>query len=144
VPPIFTIVHAPELFYRDDTRVAHYTGGVKLTREKMTLTAKEIFAYLTPKNGKNNDQSSLDHAFADGDVRIFEQVAANRTRTGIATHCEYYTNENKVVLNGGSPQMIDSFKGITKGRQLTYYDNDDRLIVEGENKQLAYTQMKKK
>src|SRR5207248_9415959 len=110
-PPIFTIVRAPELFYRDDTRVAHYTGGVKLTREKMTVTAKELLAYLTPKNGSNSNDSSLDSAFADGDVLIYEQVATNRTRTGMAAHCEYYTKEDKVVLNGGLPQMIDSHKG---------------------------------
>ncbi|MBV8689814.1 MAG: hypothetical protein JOZ59_06905, partial [Candidatus Eremiobacteraeota bacterium] len=143
-PPVFTIVRAPELFYRDDTRVAHYTGGVKLMREKMTLTSKELTAYLTPSDAKKSDQSSLDHAFADGDVTIFDQVAPNRTRTGVSTHCEYYTNENKVILNGGAPQMVDSIKGITKGHQLTYYDDDDRLVVEGEKKDLAYTQMKKK
>ncbi len=143
-PPIFTIVRAPELFYRDDTRIADYTGGVKLTREKMTVTAKELLAYLTPKTDNNDDQSSLDHAFANGDVAISNVVAPNRTRTGTADHCEYYTKENKVVLNGGTPQMVDSMKGTTRGRQLTYYDNDDRLVVEGEKKQLAYTQMKKK
>ncbi len=143
-PPVFTVVSAPKLFYRDDTRVADYTGGVKLTRDKMTVAAKELLAYLTPKTANNNDQSSLDHAFANGDVKIYDVLATNRTRTGTAEHCEYYTKENKVVLNGGTPQMVDSVKGITKGHQLTYFDDDDRLIVEGEKKQLAYTEMKKK
>ncbi len=142
--PIFTVVRAPELTYRDDTRIADYTGGVKLTRDKMTITAKELISYLTPKTGNETGQSSLDHAFANGDVKIFDVVAGNRTRTGVAQHCEYYTKLNKVVLNGGSPQMIDSYKGITRGRELTYYDADDRLIVEGEKKTLAYTTMKKK
>lgn len=143
-PPIFTLVRATELYYRDDTRLADYTGGVTLTREKMTVTAKELLAYLTPKSGNDNDQSSLDHAVADGAVTISNVVAANRIRTGRADHCEYYTKENKVILNGGTPQMVDSAKGITKGRRLTYYDADDRLVVEGEKKQLAYTQMNKK
>jgi len=143
-PPVFTIVRAPELFYRDDTRLAHYVGGVKLTRDKMVVSAKEMFAYLTPQNGTNSNQSSLDHAFANGDVAINDSLPNGRTRTGTAEHCEYYTKENKVVLNGGEPQMVDSYKGITKGRQLTYYDNDGRLVVEGEKKQLAFTQMKKK
>ncbi len=142
--PIFTIVRAPEVFYRDDTRIAHYTGGVKLIRGKMTVTSKELLAYLTPKSSANSDQSSLDHAVADGDVSIYHVVAANRTRTGTAMHCEYYTKENKVELSGGTPQMVDSYKGVTKGHKLTYYDDTDRLVVEGEKKQLAYTQMKKK
>lgn len=142
--PIFTVVIAPELRYRDDTRLADYTGGVKLTRDKMTITAKELLAYLTPQTENSSDQSSLDHAFASGDVKIFDVLANKRTRTGTAEHCEYYTKTNKVVLNGGTPEMVDSYKGITKGRELTYYDDDDRLIVEGEKKTLAYTTMKKK
>ena len=141
--PVFTIVRAPELSYRDDTRVALYTGGVQLQREKMTVSAKELRAFLTPKSEKKNDESSLNHAFADGDVVIVE-VRPDRTRTGRAQHCEYYTKEDKVILNGGLVTMVDSYKGITKGRQMTYYNQDDRLIVDGENKQLAYTQMRKK
>ncbi len=142
--PIYTIVRAPDVFYRDDIRVADYTGGVKLTREKMIVTAKELIAYLTPKSDNSSDQSSLDHAVANGDVRIFDVVASNRTRTSTAEHCEYYTKDEKVVLNGGSPQLVDSYKGITKGRQLTYFNGDDHMIVDGEKKQLAYTRMKKK
>ncbi len=143
-PPIFTIVHAPDLLYRDDTRIALYSGGAKLTRDKMNVTAKQIEAFLDPKDEKNPNQSSLNHAFADGKVTILEVVSPGRTRTGTSEHCEYYAKEDKVVLNGGAPQMLDSYKGVTKGKQLTYFSDDDHMIVEGENKQLAYTQMKKR
>jgi lipopolysaccharide export system protein LptA len=142
-PPIFTVVRAPELFYRDDTRVALYTGGAKLVREKMTVTSKEIRAFLTPKTKDNSDQSSLDHAIANGDVQISQVVSPTRTRTGTAEHCEYYTKDDKVILNGGAPQMHDSLKGITKGRQLTYFSDDDHLIVEGQKNQVAVSQMRK-
>jgi lipopolysaccharide export system protein LptA len=141
--PVFTVVHAPELLYRDDKRIALYTGGVNLVRERTTVKSKELRAFLTPKSERKSDESSLDHAFADGAVTVVE-VRPDRTRTGTSEHCEYYTKEDKVILNTGDPQMIDSYKGITKGRQLTYYNNDDRLVVEGQKQQLAYTQMKKK
>jgi lipopolysaccharide export system protein LptA len=72
------------------------------------------------------------------------QATSDGTRTGTSEHCEYYTKDDKVVLNGGAPKMVDSRKGVTKGRELIYYSGDDHLIVEGENKQLAYTQMKKR
>jgi hypothetical protein len=49
-----------------------------------------------------------------------------------------------VVLNGGSPQMVDSIKGITRGRELVYYSGDDHLMVEGAAKTPAFTQMKKR
>jgi lipopolysaccharide export system protein LptA len=143
VSPIYTVVRAPELFYRDDTRVALYTGGVTLTRDKMVVTSKQIQAFLSPKKDDNSNDSSLDHAFADGGVRVFEQVTPTRTREGTSEHAEYYAKDDKVILNSGSPQMTDSQKGITKGRQLTYFSGEDHMIVEGEKKALAYSQMRK-
>ncbi|HEY3454581.1 MAG TPA: LPS export ABC transporter periplasmic protein LptC [Bryobacteraceae bacterium] len=141
---VFTMVKAPDLVYRDDTREALYTGGVTLVRGKMTVTSKQVRAFLTPKAANNSDDSSLDHAFADGDVVVTEILAGNRKRSGTSEHGEYYTKDDKVVLNGGSPQIIDSIKGMTRGRQLTYFTEEDHLIVEGENKKVAFTRMKKK
>ncbi|HZS54960.1 MAG TPA: LptA/OstA family protein [Bryobacteraceae bacterium] len=143
-PPIFTIVRAPELNYHDDSRIALYSGGVKLTREKMTVAADEVKAFLTPKTSDNSNQSSLDHAFATGKVTVSQVLPGNRTRVGTSDRCEYYTKDSKVVLNGGAPQVVDSQKGLTKGTQLTYFSDDDHLIVEGAKKDLAYTRMKKK
>jgi len=141
---VFTVLRAPDLIYRDDTREASYTGGVTLVRGKMTVTSKQVRAFLTPKTASNSDDSSLDHAFADGDVVVTELLASNRKRSGAAEHGEYYTKDDKVVLNGGSPQIVDSIKGMTRGRQLTYFTEEDHLIVEGENKKVAFTRMKKK
>jgi lipopolysaccharide export system protein LptA len=142
--PIFTVVRAPELTYRDDTREALYTGGVTLVRAKMTVTSKQMRAFLTPKTAGNGGDSSLDHAIADGDVTVMEELAGNRKRSGAAEHGEYYTKDDKVVLNGGAPQIVDSMKGMTHGRQLTYFTEEDHLIVEGESKKVAFTRMKKK
>jgi lipopolysaccharide export system protein LptA len=142
--PVYTIVRAPKLAYRDDVRIAHYTGGVKLTRDKMTIDAQELHAYLTPKSNSSSNDSSLDHAIADGHVRIFDIISPGRTRTGTGEHCEYYTRQDKVVLNRGAPQMVDSYKGTIKGQQLTYFSGEDHLIVDGKKEQVAFTRMKKK
>ena len=142
--PVFTIVRAPDLLYRDDTRIAHYTGGVTLTRDKMTITGDELRAYLTPKTSDQDDNSSLDHAVAEGNVKVVDLRLPGRTRTGTSTHCEYWTKENKVVLNGGTAEVADSIKGVSKGQQLTYFSDDDRLVVDGKQKDLAFTKMRKK
>ncbi|HEX4164489.1 MAG TPA: LptA/OstA family protein [Bryobacteraceae bacterium] len=142
--PIFTNVYAPKLVYRDDTKVANYSDGVKLTRQKMTITAQDLQAFLTPKSDKPSNESSLNHALATGKVTIHDVISPGRTRVGKGEHCEYYTKEDKVILNGGAPQMTDSFKGITKGMQLTYFSGDDHLIVDGKKAQVAFTKMKKK
>ena len=110
----------------------------------MTITAKELTAFLTPKTPGHDDQSSLDHALANGDVTVFKAIGPNRTRTGKSEHCEYWTDNSKVILSGGSPELKDSYKGVTRGQQLTYFGDDDRLIVDGQVKKLAFTEMKKK
>jgi lipopolysaccharide export system protein LptA len=143
---IFTVVHAPELFYQDDQRLAHYRGGVSLVRDKMTVTSSELRAFLTKEdtgeNGNNDSDggTSLDHALADGNVKVV-QTTGGRTRTGTSEHCEYFPKDNKVILNGGLPMMSDTRKGTTVGRQLTYYSNTDHVVVEGVTKKPVVTDM---
>ncbi len=142
--PIYTTVKAPDLLYHDDTREALYTGGVTLLRNAMTVTSKELLAFLTPKTDDNKDQSSLDHAFANGDLVVLDIIGPNHKRTGSSDHGEYYTKDDKVVLTGGAPQIVDSLRGITKGNRITYYSGDDRLLVQGERAKPAITKMTKK
>ena len=126
--PVFTNVRAPEMTYDDKTRLAHYKGGSVLVRGGMTVTAAEIRAWL-----KDGEDSSLDHAFADGNVKIV-QVTPERTRTGTADHSEYYAADGRIILKGGVPEFLDSVKGATHGAVITYFSNDDRMVVEGEQK----------
>lgn len=142
VVPLFTSIKAPSLLYKDDVRRADYTGGVTLVRNGMTVDSKQLQAYLNPQ-GQSGD-SSLNHAVAEGDVKVVETPKPGDTRTGTGQVCNYYTKENKVVLTGGSPEVQDSQRGMTRGQRITYFSDDDKLIVEGEDKKLAYSIMHKK
>ena len=135
----FTIVKAPELAYSDTDRVAHYKGGATMNRGNMVVTAKEIKAFL--KNG--NADSSLDKAFADGAVKVV-QMTPKRTRTGTSEHAEHYADEGKTILSGGVAQLVDTVDGITRGRQLTYWTDNDRLLVEGAKDKPVESQIRKK
>ncbi len=125
--PVFTVVHAPKLVYIEETRVAEYTGGVLLQRsDNMTVTGKEIKAYLNDADA----DSSLNKTVADGAVKIVS-TARGKTRTGTSEHSEYYADEGKVILSGGTPLLVDSKEGRTQGDQLTWWSNDDRLLNNG-------------
>jgi lipopolysaccharide export system protein LptA len=124
--PVFTIVRAPVLDYDDTKRIADYKEGVTLERMNMRVKAREIHAFL--RNDSND--SSLDHAIAEGAVEVVQIVPA-RTRNGKAEHAEYYPDEDKVILEGGKPQFVDSIKGMTQGDKLTWFSNEDRLLVNG-------------
>jgi lipopolysaccharide export system protein LptA len=136
-PPVFVVVKAARLVYTDQDRLAHYTGGVLLDRPGLRVKADELRAVLAESKKDDKDekasdeeQSRLEKAFADGHVEIV-QTAADRTRTGSSDHAEYYTGDERILLRGGKPQMLDSKKGYTRGSELTYYVNDDRLLVSG-------------
>jgi lipopolysaccharide export system protein LptA len=65
-------------------------------------------------------------------------------RTGTSEHAEYYVADEKIVLEGGAPVLQDSLKGVTKGKQLTYFANDDRLLVNGQAAERAVSNIKRK
>ena len=137
--PVFTVVRAPDLVYSDDTRLAHYQGGAAMVRPGLTVNGKELKAYLNDKDSS----TTLDKAFADGAVKIVS-TADKRTRTGTGEHGEYYTGEQKVILNGGDSLLVDSVKGQTRGKQLTWWSNNDRLLVNGVENRPADTLFRKK
>jgi len=134
--PVFVVVKAANLVYTDQDRLAHYIGGVALNRPGLQVKADELRAVLSEsksddkKNSDEDDQSRLEKAFADGQVEIV-QTAPDRTRTGTGDHAEYYTDDERIILRGGQPQMLDSKKGYARGEELTYFVNDDRLLVSG-------------
>ena len=136
---MFTIVKAPDLDYNDDTRLAHYSGGATLERPNMTVKGQDIHAFL--RNDSND--SSLDHAIADGHVEVHE-TSLDRTRDGWSEHAEYYVDEDKVILEGGQPRFLDSTRGTTRGEKLTWYSSDDRLLVNGVPQQPVKSVLHKK
>jgi lipopolysaccharide export system protein LptA len=134
----FTVIRSSEMTYMDEDRLAHYKGGVELERPGMTIRGREIRAFLRD----SKSESSLDRAEADGQVEIV-QTAKGRKRTGTSEHAEFYEQEQRVILTGGDPRFVDSERGATSGRRLTYYANRDQLIVEGADGRPAVSRLRK-
>ncbi len=132
----FVTVDAAALVYTESDRVAHYTGGTHLVRPGMDVKASEIRAYLNDANA----DSSLNHAIADGAVNVI-RTEPDRTLTGTGEHCEYYAKDERIFMKGGHPVLVDSVRGTTKGEELTYFVDDDKLIVNGAEKDLVTTRV---
>jgi lipopolysaccharide export system protein LptA len=137
--PVFTLVKAPHMVYTDEDRLAHYSGGVQLNRAGLQMKAMELRSWLAEEGADNR----LQKAFADGGVQIV-QVGPIRTRTGTSEHAEYYTDENKIIQSGGEPTMSDNVRGNTRGMVLTYYSDDDKLLVTGSDGKPAVSRIRKK
>jgi lipopolysaccharide export system protein LptA len=137
--PAFVVVDAEALDYREAERLAHYTGGVHLTRPGLEVTAREIRAFLSEEGA----ESSLDRVYADGAARILRTQTRRTLRTE-SEHAEYYAAEQKIVINGGAPMLEDSAGGITRGRELTYFAKEDKLLVDGAEKAPAVSRIPRK
>jgi lipopolysaccharide export system protein LptA len=133
---VLTVVQAQHLNYTEENRLAVYTGGVLLNRPSMQVKSRELRAYLADSDA----DSRLEKAFADGAVEI-HQASPGRQRTGTGEHGEYYTDDQKLILRGGSPKMVDTLQGDTTGEELTYFADNDRLLVNGKP---AVSHMKQK
>jgi lipopolysaccharide export system protein LptA len=128
--PVLTKVYAPHMTYTDQDRLAYYSGGVKLERPELHLKSKELHAWLADSKA----ESQLDKAFADGGVEI-SGAHRDNTYKGSSEHMEYYTGEQKVILNGGAPELVRSVTGrqptVVRQRELIYFVNDGKLVGTG-------------
>jgi lipopolysaccharide export system protein LptA len=145
--PVFTIVKAPHMVYTDADRLALYTGGVDFWRPTLTVKCASLKSWLNPtdsKDSEHNQDSRLNHAIADGKVDIV-QITPERNRLGKGDHAEYYTDEGKIVLSGTDATMTDTLKGTsTKADKLTYFTDDDRLILATDPKKQVKTHLVRK
>jgi lipopolysaccharide export system protein LptA len=136
---IFTMVRAPEMFYEDGPRLAIYYGGAALQRAGLDVAGRELRAYLKDVEGG----TSLDRALADGEVKIV-QKAPDRVRTGTSEHGEYYVADEKVILSQGKPVLVDTLRGVTRGKVLTYFSGNDKLIVDGTGSEIVRSRLKQR
>jgi lipopolysaccharide export system protein LptA len=127
---VLTVVRAPHLVYTDQDRLAFYSGGVKLDRPELHLKSKELHAWLADSKA----ESQLEKAFADGAVEI-TGARKDNTYNGASEHAEFYTTDQKVILNGGAPQLVRTVTGkapmIIKQAELIYFLNNGNLEGNG-------------
>jgi lipopolysaccharide export system protein LptA len=129
--PVLTETRAAHMVYTEQDRLTYYSGGVVLNRPDMQVKGKELRAFMAEKGAEN----SIEKAFADGNVEIFSR-SKDRTRTGTGDHAEYYPSDQKIILVGSWAKMVEQKFGAPRastsvGAQLTYWANDDRLLVTG-------------
>jgi lipopolysaccharide export system protein LptA len=126
-------ITADTLVYTDPDRKAFYSGNVRLRRDRMTVRCLQLEAWLRPSGEEQKERSRLERALARGRVEVVEVAAEQRpARRGYAEEAEYFSAEEKVTLRGGFPTVEQPGRGFTRGSELTYYINDDRLLVSGQ------------
>ncbi len=147
---ILTNVKATEMLYSDKDRMVEYRTNVILSRPGLEVQSNQLRAYLDEDDSERfNEQPSggIEKAFAYGAVRIVE-TGTQRVRKGNGETGEFYTADSKLVLEGGKPEMVDLVKGVeqrrTTGKQLTWFANNDKIIVDGQEQKPALSTLQRK
>ncbi len=124
-------VSAAAMTYTDTQRRAHFAGGVTVRGADTTVTAKQIDVYLRARGSgalPSTGPSQLDKIVAQDDVVIQQP---NRRATGQVL--EYTAVDGRFVLTGGPPSIFDAERGKVTGDSLTFYQRDDRVLVESKS-----------
>ncbi|MBZ5566544.1 MAG: LPS export ABC transporter periplasmic protein LptC [Acidobacteriia bacterium] len=133
-------VRSALLTYLDGERRGSFEGGVVVRGADTTLTADKADVYLQARGQSASSAgqpgpSQIDRIVADGHVNIQEP---NRRATG--ERLVYTGSEGKFVLTGGSPSIFDAERGKITGASLTFYNRDDRVVVEANTASPTVTQ----
>lgn len=144
-------VVADRMTYVDEERRARYSGSVLAKSPTATVTAEQIDVYLK-KADQDTDQSQtaaqkpqpqqasqqkgpvlpgadapskIDHMVATGRVVVTEP-----NRRAVGDKLVYTADDAKYFLTGRSPSIFDAERGTVWGDSLTFYNHDDRVLVE--------------
>jgi lipopolysaccharide transport protein LptA len=137
---VYTLIHAAKMRYTDTDKIARYEGKVRMRRAALAVDSETMRMHLKENDAGNTE---LEKAFADGNARIRIEEPGNLRRGG-GEHAEYYPPDEKMVLYGGEPFFEDQKEGATRGRRLTYYSQQDRLIVESADRAPSVSVIRRK
>jgi lipopolysaccharide export system protein LptA len=119
------------LTYWDAENRAHLENDVLVQSGDQRMRAPVLDLYFTregdAKNGRGGT-TKISRAVGTGGVLV-EQG----DRRGTAERGVYTAEDDKFVLSGGTPTLYDAAEGTTTGRELTFNNADDTIIVDSGN-----------
>ncbi len=110
------------LRYVKEQNSIHYSGGVKLNYEDISMVSDSLDATLD-KEGKQ-----IERATARGKISIHQEDRRVRGDTA-----DYYLDPGKFVVEGNKAEMeVRDPQGLRKcsARRLTFFTADDRILLE--------------
>ena len=139
--PTVWVIHAPSLTYWDDQSKARLEGGVTATSQQGELTSKTLDAYLGPAPPATGSKGSAAPNGASASsagrqlTRIVAQgqvVVRQGDRRGTAQEAIYTAADQKFVLSGGEPTIIDANSDTTTGHSLTFFVANDTILIDSQ------------
>jgi lipopolysaccharide export system protein LptA len=124
-------VSSGTLTYWDVENRAHLEKSVVVKSADQRMRGPVLDLYFThEEGGKAGTEGTvqINRAVSTGGV-----VVEQGDRRGTAERGVYTAEDNKFVLSGGTPTLYDASGGTTTGRELTFNNADDTIIVDSGN-----------
>ena len=128
-------VYAADLRYDEDSRRAVFDGQVDFRRGRLRVLSDSLTAVLAAAEG---EAGGMESAAAAGAVRISE-MGAGTGRSGFGERAVYDPEASAVVLTGRPARLVSAAGDETRGAELTYLTDGDRLRVSSRGSDRAYT-----
>jgi lipopolysaccharide export system protein LptA len=103
---------------------------VKMNGSMGVVNSNQLEVFLASKDS----QTTVKRLLAAGSVTIHQP-----NRTSFSDFAEYFREEEKLVLTGGPPRILDSERGSTAGARLTMHLDDGSIAVEGDPENRSIT-----
>ena len=132
-------VTSSRLTYADAERKIFLTGGVRAKGADATITSEQMTVFLLPRSQSQAGSGRGRYGQVDRMIAEKQVVITQPTRHGNGDRLVYTSADDKFVLTGNSPSIFDAERGKTTGDSLTFYRQDDRVLVEGKQTSPAVT-----
>jgi lipopolysaccharide transport protein LptA len=108
----------------DKEKYVIFKGSVVAKQEDLTIFSDTIEAYM------NEETNEIEKAHAKGNVKIIK-----KERTATSNEAVFNNAKGEIVLKGNV--IVYSGQDRLNGEIVTYYVNEDRVVVEGEKEKKA-------
>lgn len=123
-------IKADNLVAYNEASYAEFTGNVSAVQGTTLITSDKLKIYYSKalenkeKGKKDSGEESIKKVVASGNV-----VIRSENRTAYTSMAEY-TPASKVIVLSGPGSKVTSGNNYVSGEKITFYVNEDRVIVE--------------
>jgi len=121
-------IKSDSLVAYNEASYAEFSGNVSAVQGTTLITSDKLRIYYSKspenKGPKDTGEDSIKKVVASGNV-----VIRSENRTAYTSMAEY-TPATKVVVLSGAGSKVTSGNNYVSGEKITFYVNEDRVIVE--------------
>ena len=107
-----------------------FIGNVMATQDNIVVSADRMKVFYKSGKDSSTKAGAIEKIISQGNVKI---LFDNKTKTAMADKAVFFADKKILELTGGNPRVF-SGKNIVKGKKITLFQDENRSLVEGADK----------